>query len=144
MFILTSLTLPLAALTAFSSTGPSCLHGPHHGAQKSTKTGWRLDSSMTSLTKACVVVSLTTASAVTVPACCNMFPCPKTPNYDPARPESVLFDRINGEKSHDCNHGFSPSMGPAMTSIRGGWPVPSRNLSNPSREIVVVAVFTRG
>ena len=77
MFILTSLTLPLAALTAFSRTGVSCLHGPHQGAQKSTSTGWRLDSSMTSLTKACVVVSLTTASAVMVPASCNMFPCPR-------------------------------------------------------------------
>ncbi len=63
MFILTSFTLPLAARTAFSSTGPSCLHGPHHGAQKSTSTGWRRDSSITSLTKVCVVVSLTHASA---------------------------------------------------------------------------------
>ena len=39
MFILTSRTLPPAAFTAFSSTGVSCLHGPHHGAQKSTSTG---------------------------------------------------------------------------------------------------------
>jgi len=29
---------PLAARTTFSRTGPSCLHGPHHGAQKSTMT----------------------------------------------------------------------------------------------------------
>ena len=42
MFILTSLTLPLAAWTAFSRIGVSCLHGPHHGAQKSISTGWRL------------------------------------------------------------------------------------------------------
>ena len=63
MFILTSLTLPLAARTAFSRMGVSCLHGPHHGAQKSTSTGWRFDSSMTSLTKVCVVVSLTSPSA---------------------------------------------------------------------------------
>ena len=40
MFILTSLTLPPAALTAFSRTGVSCLQGPHQGAQKSTSTGW--------------------------------------------------------------------------------------------------------
>ena len=63
MFILASLTLPLAALTAFSSTGVSCLHGPHQGAQKSTSTGWRFDSSMTSFMKVCVVVSLTTSAA---------------------------------------------------------------------------------
>src|SRR6202012_1487362 len=68
MFILTSLTLPLAALTAFSRIGVSCLHGPHQGAQKSTSTGWRLDSSMTALTKVWVVVSLTTSSNVAVPA----------------------------------------------------------------------------
>ena len=58
MFILTSLTLPLAALTTFSRTGVSCLQGPHQGAQKSTSTGWRFDSSITSFTKVWVVVSL--------------------------------------------------------------------------------------
>ena len=58
MFILTSLTLPLAALTTFSRIGVSCLQGPHQGAQKSTSTGWRFDSSITSFTKAWVVVSL--------------------------------------------------------------------------------------
>src|SRR5207245_8517979 len=31
-------------------SGPSCLQGPHHSAQKSTSTGWRLDSSITSFT----------------------------------------------------------------------------------------------
>src|SRR5579862_4504094 len=78
MFILTSFTLPLTALTVFSNTGVSCLHGPHQGAQKSTRTGWRFDSSMTSLTKVCVVVSLTDPSAVAVAACCSMFPAQRT------------------------------------------------------------------
>src|SRR5712691_7247813 len=64
--ILTSLTLPLAALTAFSSTGVSCLQGPHHPAQKSTSTGWRLDSSITSLTKVWVVVSFTASLTAAV------------------------------------------------------------------------------
>jgi hypothetical protein len=63
MFILTSLTLPLAARTAFSSTGVSCRQGPHQGAQKSISTGWRFDSSMTSLTKVWVVVSLIRSGA---------------------------------------------------------------------------------
>src|SRR6195952_1518196 len=58
MFILTSLTLPLAARTAFSRIGVSCRQGPHQGAQKSISTGWRFDSSMTSFTKVWVVVSL--------------------------------------------------------------------------------------
>src|SRR5258705_9876606 len=38
--------------------GDSVLHGPHHGAQKSTRTGWRRDSSRTSAAKPFVVVSL--------------------------------------------------------------------------------------
>src|SRR5437868_3716556 len=58
MFILTSLTLPLALRTTFSSTGVSWRHGPHHGAQKSIRTGWCRDSSITSFTKVWVVVSL--------------------------------------------------------------------------------------
>src|SRR6516165_11733280 len=73
IFILASFTLPLAAFTAFSRTGVSCLHGPHQDAQKSTKTGWRLDSSITSLTKLCVVVSLIDTSGAAVPAGCNIF-----------------------------------------------------------------------
>src|SRR5437764_13624853 len=31
---LTRRTAPLASFTTFSRRGPSCLHGPHHGAQK--------------------------------------------------------------------------------------------------------------
>src|SRR3954469_24637894 len=42
MSILTSFTRPPAAFTTFSSVGVSCLQGPHHVAQKSTRTGtWR-------------------------------------------------------------------------------------------------------
>src|SRR5687767_7589707 len=63
MFILTSLTFPPAALTAFSITGVSCLHGPHHGAQKSTSTGCLADSAITSWRNPAVVVSLTRLSA---------------------------------------------------------------------------------
>src|ERR1700759_479985 len=47
MFILTSLTLPLAARTAFSMIGVSWRHGPHHGAQQALKTGWGVDYSVT-------------------------------------------------------------------------------------------------
>ena len=84
MFILTSLTLPLAAFTTFSRTGVSCLQGPHHGAQKSISTGWRLDSSMTSLTNVCVVVSLmrpSAAAAVANPPFCSIVrrSLPETP-----------------------------------------------------------------
>ena len=53
----------LGAGTAFSSTGVSCRHGPHQSAQKSTSTGWRFNSSMTSCTKVWVVVSLIRSAA---------------------------------------------------------------------------------
>src|SRR5262245_3223060 len=83
IFIFASFTLPSAALTAFSRMGVSCLHGPHHGAQKSTRTGWCLDSSMTSFIKPCVVVSLTTSAVIVVapPFCSivdNLFPPERT------------------------------------------------------------------
>ena len=54
----TSRTRPLAALTTFSMIGVSCLHGPHHGAQKSTITGTVRDVSMTSAMKWAVSESL--------------------------------------------------------------------------------------
>ena len=59
MFILTRVTLPPESATAFSSAGASCLQGPHHGAQKSTRTGWRVDAVRTSARKEAVVTSLT-------------------------------------------------------------------------------------
>src|SRR5258708_28528100 len=71
MFILTSLTLPLAARTAFSNSGVSWRQGPHHGAQKSINTGWRFDSSMTSFTNVWVVVSLIRSAAT-----CDAGPLP--------------------------------------------------------------------
>jgi hypothetical protein len=41
-------TAPLASRTAFSRSGPSCLHGPHHGAQKiGTMTGTEREPSTT-------------------------------------------------------------------------------------------------
>ena len=42
-----SSTLPARAAAARSSTGVSCLHGPHHSAQKSTTTGTSLERSST-------------------------------------------------------------------------------------------------
>jgi len=60
-------TAPLAAFTAFSRIGPNCLHGPHHGAQKSTMIGWSNEASTTSVIKVAVVTSLTTAAAVGPP-----------------------------------------------------------------------------
>ncbi len=56
-------TAPLAARTVFSRIGPSCRHGPHHGAQKSTMTGVSNEPSTTSVMKVAVVTSLTGVAA---------------------------------------------------------------------------------
>src|SRR6266851_4634568 len=135
MSILTSLTLPLAAWTTFSSTGPSCLQGPHHSAQKSTSTGWRFDSSITSLTKVWVVVSFTAAllAAVSLPS--MVIGC---------RPSPLLFPGLNGVGGGVCNqepHWLPPSCASPSSTIRGGWPVASRNLSRSEDAIVVVMVL---
>src|SRR5438874_1775529 len=63
MFSLTMRTAPLTPRTTLSSIGPSCLQGPHHGAQKSTMTGWSNEASTTSAMKFAVVTSLTAAAA---------------------------------------------------------------------------------
>ncbi len=39
MFILTTLSLPLISPAISSTIGSRVLHGPHHSAQKSTRTG---------------------------------------------------------------------------------------------------------
>src|SRR5688500_7095369 len=74
MFILTSRTLPRAFRTAFSSTGVSCRHGPHQGAQKSTRTGTVRDASSTSARKLCVVVSLMRSPAADGAGCFSPLP----------------------------------------------------------------------
>jgi hypothetical protein len=67
---LTSFTLPFAARTTFSIAGVSVLQGPHHGAQKSTRTGRVRDSSITSFMKVWAVVSETRSSVVFAEAAC--------------------------------------------------------------------------
>src|SRR5271170_3692150 len=64
MFILTRVTLPPESATAFSKAGASCLQGPHHGAQKSTRTGWRVDAVNTSARNEAAVTSLTAEAAL--------------------------------------------------------------------------------
>src|SRR5712691_12139752 len=64
---LTIRTAPLVARTIFSRIGPSCLHGPHQGAQKSTTTGASNEPSTTSAMKLAVVTSFTGAGAAVAP-----------------------------------------------------------------------------
>ena len=61
--ILASTHAPFASLASFSSTGLSCLHGPHQSAHRSTITGVVLDRSATSLLKVSSVTSNTNADA---------------------------------------------------------------------------------
>src|SRR5215471_8438285 len=112
--ILTSFTLPLAARTTFSSTGPSCLHGPHHSAQKSTSTGWRLDSSITSLTKVCVVVSLTTLlGAAASPLCNIVMSFVLRPCHPHRAPSAVSSDRLSRSIGAPCRSRLSRRAHPA-------------------------------
>src|SRR5437867_13252975 len=55
MSTFTSKNLPAYSFASFSSSGPNCRHGPHHGAQKSTTTGNSLDFRSTSASKVCEV-----------------------------------------------------------------------------------------
>src|SRR5690606_1620916 len=56
--ILTSTKRPPYCCSSRSSIGPSVLHGPHHGAQKSSTTGVRIDVSITSAWNRSRVVSI--------------------------------------------------------------------------------------
>src|SRR5918995_695350 len=53
-----STTLPLVSSTTRSRMGPSCLHGPHHGAHRSTTTGVAWDRSSTSVWNVASVTSM--------------------------------------------------------------------------------------
>src|SRR5689334_7697949 len=117
MFILTSFTLPLAARTTFSSTGVSCLHGPHHGAQKSISTGWRFDSSITSLTNDWVVVSFTSPSvavAVAAPPLSSM-----SSILRPSRPSPGRLRQNSKPRVPALNGGYGGRMQSRPGGLRG-------------------------
>ena len=59
---LASTQLPLPSAASFSSTGESCLHGPHQSAHRSTTTGTCMDRSITSDWKVDSVTSTTAAA----------------------------------------------------------------------------------
>ena len=54
---LASSTWPSVAATTFSMIGPSCLHGPHHSAHRSTTTGTVMDRSITAVWNVASVTS---------------------------------------------------------------------------------------
>src|SRR5690606_28180971 len=55
---LASTNAPAYSSASFSSSGPNCRHGPHHGAQKSTSTGACIERSSTSCAKVAAVASI--------------------------------------------------------------------------------------
>ncbi len=55
---------PSRLSTAFSITGPSMRHGPHHSAQKSTTTGCSWERWMTSRSKVASVASMGTLARI--------------------------------------------------------------------------------
>src|SRR5262249_55290933 len=62
---LTTLTLPAKSLATLSIVGVSIRHGPHHTAQKSTRTG--LSDLVTSCSQFSPVTSITFALAMSLP-----------------------------------------------------------------------------
>src|SRR5215207_11041537 len=74
-FTFVSTTLPLVSSTTRSRVGPSCLHGPHHGAQRSTTTGVAWDRSRTSVWNVASVTSMVIPNRLptpgTGPTCCH-------------------------------------------------------------------------
>src|SRR3954470_18687780 len=56
--ILTSSTAPLVSSTTLSRIGPNVVHGPHHGAHKSTTTGTWSERASTSVSKVASVTSI--------------------------------------------------------------------------------------
>ena len=71
--ILARIQRPAASAASFSSTGLSCLHGPHHSAQRSMITGTESERSSTSVPNVSSVTSMTA-------------PCPATGGQPPASP----------------------------------------------------------
>jgi hypothetical protein len=59
---LASTQAPSSSMASFSSTGVSCLQGPHHSAQKSMTTGVESDRSSTSVWNVASVTSMMTAA----------------------------------------------------------------------------------
>ena len=57
-----TISLPSYSFEIFSRTGPSILQGPHHSAQKSTRTGVVFDFSITSFSKVSSVTSISMIS----------------------------------------------------------------------------------
>src|SRR5579864_7307951 len=106
MLSLTMRTAPLAARTAFSRIGPSCLQGPHHGAQKSTTTGCSNDASTTSAIKVSVVTSLIGAAAAAP------LPAPPPIITSSAIPASLpgFADNMATPERDDKRRGAPPSI----------------------------------
>src|SRR4051812_28422874 len=118
MSILTKRTLPLAARTTFSSTGVSCLHGPHQVAQKSTSTGTVCEAWMTSLAKVWTEPSLMiSASPATLGAAAPAKSCIERP-LCPGGPSALgpYPARLDGRSRAALQaHGDRPGAAPART-----------------------------
>jgi hypothetical protein len=67
-FTFTTLALPSYSLATSSSTGPTIRHGPHHGAQKSTRTGTSLLTTSSSKFASVPAIASLMAPSLTSPA----------------------------------------------------------------------------
>src|SRR5262245_38093567 len=116
MFTLTRRTLPLASVTARSSRGVSCLHGPHHGAQKSTMTGVSMDASSTSAANVASDESLISAD---VPAAGDGVALAGSLSFTLiGRPEGSMSDAMSGSLLQP-QHGSSEAKSQGFRTAGG-------------------------
>src|SRR4029079_16069791 len=104
----------------FSSRGPSCLHGPHHGAQKSTMTGTLRDVSMTSAMKPLMSLSLMRSAAPLVLAALSIGSISATRWLKDENPPRRRRDGPATGGRSPLNGCFSPLLQPRAGPKRGG------------------------
>src|ERR1700749_250225 len=149
MLTLTIFTAPWASLTAFSSCGPSVLHGPHHGAQKSTITGTSRLGFRTTAAKVSSDLSLTWGTDAPLPAEASPGGLGEAMGRPPGPINAMLGTRVFLRPEHGVEGGErkdpvpgaliitlrpaggmpQPGAASGRVSILGVWPQDSMNLS---------------
>jgi hypothetical protein len=106
--ILARIQEPPPSIASFSSTGESCLHGPHHSAQRSRTTGTSNERSITSAWK---VASVTSTTAVTAASAACPFAAFSLARWA-ASLRAFSADRSTARASAPDNAGFGTPLGP--------------------------------
>src|SRR3954453_15802397 len=133
MLTLTSLSSPARSSAILSRIGETAWHGPHHSAQKSTRTGFSLF--RTSSSKLASV----TASAIAVSSF-RWVPQGKTPRVQPFFPGRRIETHGSDSRVQAATGGSRPSRARARDprALGRGGPVRAAARAQPRRADVVV------